>query len=181
MRCIWMLHEIRAPFELVPIVDLRASSYLALNPNGKMPTLVDGDVVLWESLAINLYLAQTRTTELSPRGRRELADVLKWTLWAQSQLEEFFNQAASIDAVGTGWKERTIGVLETMLDGRAHLIDERFTVADLNVCCMFLGPVSSLVTFEEFPAVQRWMPGCRTRAAYVRTVRDAQEAFRRRP
>jgi len=78
LRCIWMLYEIDAPFELVRLSpeapDFPVGS--DINPNRKIPALVDGTTVMWESMAINLYLAQTRTTELSPRGRTELGDAL---------------------------------------------------------------------------------------------------------
>src|ERR1700743_479756 len=62
MRCLWMLEEVGQPYQLVDkslrADDLHSADYLKLNPNAKIPTLVDGDVVLWESMAINLYLAQ---------------------------------------------------------------------------------------------------------------------------
>jgi hypothetical protein len=71
VRCLWMLEEIGAPYELVEtsvrVEDLRNPEYLRLNPNARIPTLVDGEVVLWESMAINLYLA-------GKPGPMELAD-----------------------------------------------------------------------------------------------------------
>ncbi|WFU38323.1 glutathione S-transferase [Bradyrhizobium sp. CB82] len=61
-RCLWMLEEIGQPYELIErstrADDLQTPDYLRLNPNARIPTLVDGDLVLWESMAINLYLAQ---------------------------------------------------------------------------------------------------------------------------
>ena len=61
-RCLWMLEEMGVPYELVEkstrAEDLQSDEYLRLNPNARIPTLVDGEVVLWESMAINLYLAQ---------------------------------------------------------------------------------------------------------------------------
>src|SRR4029078_3243269 len=58
IRCLWMLEETGQPYQLVDkstrAEDLQASEYLHLNPNARIPTLVDGDVVLWESMAINL-------------------------------------------------------------------------------------------------------------------------------
>ena len=61
-RCLWMLEEMGQPYELVEKSahpdDLQTAEYLRLNPNARIPTLVDGDLVVWESLAINLYLAQ---------------------------------------------------------------------------------------------------------------------------
>jgi len=61
-RNLWMLEEVGQPYELVEKSahpdDTRTPDYLRLNPNARIPTLVDGDLVVWESLAINLYLAQ---------------------------------------------------------------------------------------------------------------------------
>jgi len=111
LRCIWMLYEIDVPFELVRVAPESAEFSVDVNPNRKIPALVDGATVMWESMAINLYLAQTRTTELSPRGRGELGDALKWTLWAQSELEEFFNKTGSLDEVTPAWMNKTLGVL----------------------------------------------------------------------
>lgn len=126
-------------------------------------------------MAINLYLAQTRTTELSPRGRGELGDALKWTLWAQSELEEFFNKTGSLDEVTPAWMNKTLGVLETTLRSRAYLIADRFTVADLNVSAMFFGPVSSRVSLETFPLTQQWREACWARPACARALREARD------
>jgi glutathione S-transferase len=173
LRCLWMLYEIDEPFELVRVWPESPDFPEQINPNRKIPALVDGATVMWESMAINLYLAQTRTTELSPRGRAELGDALKWTLWAQSELEEFFNKTESLDAVPPEWTRKTIGVLETILQRRAHLMADRFTVADLNVSCMFWGPVSSQLSFDAFPAAKRWRDACWARPASERALREA--------
>src|SRR5262245_56113980 len=60
MRCMWMLEEIGQPYELVEkhTKELQTPEYLQLNPNARIPTLVDDGAVIWESMAINLYLAQ---------------------------------------------------------------------------------------------------------------------------
>jgi glutathione S-transferase len=63
-QCPWMLEEMGEPYELmqtsVRAEDLQSPAYLQLNPNARIPTLIDRDVVIWESMAINLYLAQSR-------------------------------------------------------------------------------------------------------------------------
>jgi len=107
LRCLRMLYEIDAPFELVRAHPDSPDFPEQINPNRKIPALVDGSTVMWESMAINLYLAQTHTTELSPRGRAELGDALNWTLWAQSELEEFFNKTETLDAVPPEWIRKT--------------------------------------------------------------------------
>ena len=57
LRCLWMLEEVGQPYQLVDkslrADDLHSADYLRLNPNARIPTLVDGDVVLWESMAFD--------------------------------------------------------------------------------------------------------------------------------
>ena len=71
-----MLEELEVDYKLIPTSwdgsDNRQPRYLKLNPNGKVPTLVDGDLVLWESLAINLYLSQRYGGVLKPGSGRDL-------------------------------------------------------------------------------------------------------------
>ena len=61
MRCLWMLEEMGEPYQLIEKStrpeELQSAEFVRLNPNARIPTLVDGDLVLWESMAINLYLA----------------------------------------------------------------------------------------------------------------------------
>ena len=173
LRCIWMLYEIGEPFELVRIDPHSADFAASVNPNRKMPALVDGETVMWESMAINLYLALTRPTPLSPSGRAELGDALKWTLWAQAELEEFFNHTASLEEVPAEWTSKTLGVLEGSLRARGHLMADRFTVADLNVSAMFFGPVSSRLSLDAFPTAKRWREACWTRPACARALKEA--------
>jgi glutathione S-transferase len=57
-----MLEEMGRPYQLIDkstaAGDLQTADYLRLNPNARIPTLVDGDVVIWESMAINIYLSE---------------------------------------------------------------------------------------------------------------------------
>ena len=79
-------HELGITFEIVE-VDLRkgenrSEAFLALNANGKVPVLVDGDFVLWESRAINAYLAGLKSEQgLYPEDKRKRAIVDQWSYW----------------------------------------------------------------------------------------------------
>src|SRR5687767_5881522 len=90
-RCYWTLEELGLSYERVKI-DMRSKehkspSYLNLNPNGKVPVMVDDDFVLWESAAINSYLAEKHRPELLGRTLQERALVQQWTLWAMVDLQ----------------------------------------------------------------------------------------------
>jgi len=91
MRCMWMLEEMGLPFELVKKTtrpeDLQSAEYLRLNPNGRIPTLVDGSVVIWESMAINLYLAQKYDGPLHITKPEVLGVAAQWSFWAMLETE----------------------------------------------------------------------------------------------
>jgi glutathione S-transferase len=89
-RCLWMLEETGEPYELIQTSvrpeDLQSPVYLQLNPNARIPTLVDGDVVLWESMAINLYLAQ-KPGPMQLNSAAVLGIAAQWSFWAMLETE----------------------------------------------------------------------------------------------
>ena len=91
MRCLWMLEEMGEPYRLIEkstrADDLQSTEYLRLNPNAQIPTLVDGDVVLWESMAINLYLAQKYEGPMHCAGPEVLGLAAQWSFWAILEME----------------------------------------------------------------------------------------------
>jgi glutathione S-transferase len=121
-------------------VDLRAGEqrtpeYLALNPNGKVPTLVDGDTVMWESNAIICYLAGKGDNELWPKSAKRY-DILRWMFWESNHLtnalnrlfgEKFFNRGNPDQAV-IERATKDFRKYATILD--ANLADKRFVTGD---------------------------------------------------
>src|SRR5437867_2576366 len=89
-RCLWTALELGIELEQVPVHfdSTKSKEYLAVNPNGRIPAMIDGDVVLWESMAINLYLTKKKGGDLAPRSLAEEAEVLKWTFWVVTECEE---------------------------------------------------------------------------------------------
>src|SRR5207244_7430357 len=90
-RVIWMLEELQIPYENVPvsfIEESRKPEYLKINPNGHIPALQDGDLTLFESLAINLYLARKYDKGLWPKSIEGEAKAYQWSIWAMTELEE---------------------------------------------------------------------------------------------
>src|SRR6266436_3670156 len=90
MRCLWMLEEVGEPYQLIEkstrADDLQSAEYLRLNPNGRIPTLVDGEIVLWESMAINLYLAQ-KPGPMHSGSAAVLGLAAQWSFWAMLETE----------------------------------------------------------------------------------------------
>jgi glutathione S-transferase len=146
--------------------ELRGSEYLAINPNAKAPTLVDGDFKLWESAAIMQYLAdKAGDNTLFPRNPRARADITRWQCWEGI----YFNAALGTLAFETLAKPRhnagppdaalveqacaTLSrfapVLDRHMDGRKYLVDDRLTLADYSVAA--LEPYVNLVPFDFAP------------------------------
>jgi len=171
-RCLWMLEEIGARYENVAVADTRSREHLARNPNGRVPVLEDGPLVMWESLAINLHLAKRFPSDLSPKSLSEEAQALDWSFWAESELERHFNE------IPGDWLADVLGKLEAALEKGPHLIAPRFTVADLNVANMFNGPVSSRLDFGAHPRASAWLQACRSRPAARRVFQRAAEAWK---
>jgi glutathione S-transferase len=93
LRALWGLKELNADFEFVPVNlaagEQRHADFLRLNPAGKVPVLVDGDVVLTESAAIVLYLAEKyRERGLLPVDLKERAQAYRWLMFAVTELEQ---------------------------------------------------------------------------------------------
>src|SRR3974390_3781404 len=91
-RVLWMAQELGLQYENVPLDpragDTRKPNYLKINPNGHVPAIVGGDYVLWESLAINLYLAKKHGGPLAPTNLAEEGKALAWSMWALTELED---------------------------------------------------------------------------------------------
>ena len=89
-RVLWAAHELALPFELVPHhyagPETKGADYLAINPNGTEPAIVDDGVPLFESLAINLYLAR-KAGRLWPAGIADEGRLYQWTLWAGTEVD----------------------------------------------------------------------------------------------
>jgi glutathione S-transferase len=188
MRCLWMLEEIGEPYQLLEkstrADDLQTADYLRLNPNARIPTLVDGDVVIWESMAINLYLAQKYQGPMRYRAPEVLGIAAQWSFWAMLEMEDLLLDLLSHRALlpeltrDPSHAERAelllqkpLGVLNAALAGREFLSGGSFTVADLNVASILVWGKMARLALSAHSEVKRWLDGCLARPAYSR-VRD---------
>ncbi|MEJ0074064.1 MAG: glutathione S-transferase family protein [Alphaproteobacteria bacterium] len=190
MRCLWMLEEVGQPYELIEkstrADDLQSAGYLRLNPNARIPTLTDGDVVLWESMAINLYLAQKYDGPMHGDAK-VLGLAAQWSFWAMLEMEpsllDLLMHRAMLPEYGrdASHAERAelllrkpLGVLDGALKERSHLAGEAFTVADLNVASILAWGKMGRLQFSAWPAVAKWLDACLARPAYGRVRERAK-------
>ena len=181
-RALWMLEELGLPYENIELAarqgETRTAEFLAINPNGHVPTLVDGDMVVWESMAINLYLAKKYGGGLAPRDLREEAAVMQWSFWVMTEVEEnllnygmhtlFLPEAernAGFAQAAAEKLEAALAVLDDVLDGTAHLVGDRFSVADLNVASVLSWVSLVQLDIAKHANVQRWLSACLARPA----------------
>jgi len=92
-RVIWLANELGIPYEHIPVTfsvpnaQCKEPWYLALNPNGLVPAIDDGGFVMWETAAINLYLAETYKNSLYPSTPQSRDRMLQWTFFATTEVE----------------------------------------------------------------------------------------------
>jgi len=197
-KVLWMLSETGQPFEHVELGGsfggLDDPAYLALNPHGRIPTIDDDGVVVWESNAIIRYLAAVycRGTLWSDDPvERACAD--QWMSWAQTRLYGDFNRlfwltvrtpetqqsTAKINATRT----RLIDAyerLDAQLAGHAYVAGNRMTMADIPTGSTLYRYYNMPISRPELPNLERWYGDLCEREAYRKWVMVSFEALRGR-
>ena len=183
-RPLWLMHELDLEYEHVRL-DYRGDQlndpvYLAINPNARIPALVDGDLVLWESMAINLYLANKYGADsgLWPARIEHQALTQQWSFWVMSEVETpllsvlMHGRVLPIEKRDPEKVSRNLGVLkapfsvlEQALAGRAYLLGEDFTVADLNVASVLVWCKPARLELDDYPHLKAWLERCLARPA----------------
>ena len=186
-RCLWMLEELAIPYEHVPLDDMsreeRRKAISKVTLTGKAPAMEDGSLKLFESTAINLYLAaKYDDRELWPATQAQRAHVLQWAFFAMTELEPQIVTMFMQKMVHTGDDHNEalaqaaesalaepLGTLETKLAKRPYLMGDQFTAADL-ICVSVLIMLPMLqFDLESWPKVKKWFTTCTDRPAYHRS------------
>lgn len=146
-RALWMLEELGVPCELQPL-NLQAgehkrAEYLALNPSGKVPTLVDGDMVVSESAAICTYLGDKypEARLAPPLDSPERGSYLKWIFFSVGCIEPAFTdhvlkRESPNSRVAWGSFDSVVSVLTDALAAKPYLLENWFTAAGIMVGSM---------------------------------------------
>jgi glutathione S-transferase len=150
LRVFWLLNELGLEYEWIPTApfseETRSPAFRALSPTGKVPVLVDGDVVLTESSAIQLYLAEKYpAARLIPEDIAERAQMYRWIFFLVTEIEQplwriarnsvIYPEEKRLPAdIATATQEckAMAAVLERHMQGREYLVGDRLSVADLN-------------------------------------------------
>jgi len=182
-RTLWMAGELGLAYEHIK-VDFTGGSrrpeYLAINPNGHVPAIDDDGFRLWESMAINLYLAKkysSGTDGLYPQDLTDEARVWQWSFWGMTEVERpalttLLNRIGpedERDATAADEAERNLAAPLEVLDGAVaatpYLLGDRFTVADLNVASILAWARQARVNLAPFPKAEAWLKTCHDRPA----------------
>ena len=183
-RSLWAIEETGIEYEHVKTnfgEESKADEYLEINPNGRIPALIDGDLKLFESMAINLYLTKHYAGDLYPTNLNDEAKANQWSVWAISEIEplqmqiviqKFFvpkdkQDQAVIDQASKGLV-RPLKVLDHALRDSDYLLGEKFSVADLNVAGVMLLLKAVKFDFDPFQNVSAWIEKCHARPALER-------------
>ena len=184
IRSLWAIEEVGVEYEHVSVNfmdESKTPEYLAVNPNGRIPALQDGDVTLFESMAINLYLAKTYGGDLYPGNPADEALVWQWSVWVMTEIEppqmdivvqKFFTPEEKRNAAVLAAAEKTLArplkVLDDTLAKRDWLVGDAFSIADLNVSGVMM--LLSMVKFDSsaYANVTRWAEACYARPSLER-------------
>jgi glutathione S-transferase len=188
MRVLWMAAELNLEYNHVPYEfndpKLKQPEFLQLNAAGAIPTLVDGDFSLSESLAINLYLAkkygQAGDEALYPDGAEAAASIIAWSLFAQGHLEPWLQKdllladlIKAIGSLGDGMVIQSLQVLDSALARSGWLVGNGFSVADLNVAGVLSPSRSNALDLSKYDRVKDWLSRCYSRPAAIECRRPS--------
>jgi glutathione S-transferase len=190
-RTLWMAKELELDYEHRKVDfatgETRRPEHLALNPNGHIPVIEDDGFILWESMAINLYLAKKHSAgRLYPTRLDDEARAWQWSFWGMTEVERsvltaLFNRAilpeGQRDPAAGDEAEKNLAPPLRVLDGAlgrsAYLLGNDFTVADLNVASILSWARPAQIDMAPFPRVAEWLKNCAERPA-ARAARQMQ-------
>jgi glutathione S-transferase len=165
-----------SPVELVR-VDLskgenKTPAYLAINPNGKVPALVDGDTRLWEANAIMAHLALAAGSDLWPRDDRRQIELTRWLSWDANHFTRHaatlvFQNVVKVQFLGgepdakaveeaTGFFRQFAAVLDEHLRGRKYVLGDTLSIADFALAAALPRADEAKIPVKEFKEIVRW-------------------------
>jgi GSH-dependent disulfide-bond oxidoreductase len=184
-----MLEELRLEYEIVP-VDIQNGAqmkpeFLAMNPNHKIPVLVDGDLTIFESGAILIYLVE-KSGKFQPKDLKEKYSIIEWLMFQMASVGPMFGQAnhfvkyapEKIDYAIKRYLDETkrlMGVLETRLSQASYLGGE-YGIADIATWPWIrTAHKNGNTDLAQFPNVKKWYEAIEQRDAVKRALQRVDE------
>ena len=186
-RSLIALEELGLSYRHVPLKPWESEAdketLRALNPNARVPVIEDDGLVVWESMAINLYLGDRYgSAPLWPGDAHERALLYQWSVWGQTEIDvmarhkDRFSGVPERVARAKAETRARLAILEDALTDRAYLLGDAFTFADLNLAATFLEPweLAKPDAGEvrpgdtRFPRVGAWLARCTSRPSWPR-------------
>lgn len=182
-RCLWCAEELGLKYEHVPLHyadgSTRKPDFLAINPNGHVPAIQDEDFKLWESMAINLYLAKKHGGPLQPTTLEGEALAIQWSFWVMTEVEKPLvtlllqrvvvpedKRDPALMAACVKQLQAPLKVLnDAVANNRRYLLGPDFTIADLNVASVMAWAKMAKVDLSAYPAAADWLGRCLARPA----------------
>lgn len=171
----WYLEELALPYEWVMLDfqtgENRQPPYLAINPFGKVPAIVDGAVTLWESGAILLYLAEVYGS--SPNSPEHRAHLAQWVLFANATL----GPGIFVEATREREMPRLLSALNGVLEQSEYLVDNHFSVADVAVGSILAYiPMMLKLGFDDYPAIAAYVQRLTQRPGFQGSIGQRAKA-----
>ncbi len=181
-RSLWALEELGVKYDHVPtgVPETRTPEHLKRNPNGHIPVLEDGGHHFWESMAINLYLAEKYgKAPFWPASVADRGHAYQWSFWAMTEVEpplmtilmhklflpaEQRSAKALSDAAGA--LGAPMAVLDAHLKGRAYLLGNDFTIADLNAASVLSMAAFAQHDLSSTSTAKAWLDKCLARPSF---------------
>jgi glutathione S-transferase len=185
LRPLWVAEEASIAYEHVPVNykngGAKSADMMSLNPNGHVPVVDDGGVIVWESMACALYIARKYGGKLGAQTDAEEAAVLMWSFWVVNECEKdaltvLMHRVAMPEAerkpeLADAAHRRLaapLKVLNAYLQDKEWITGQRFTVADSNVASVLFWAQVGKAISDDCPHLQRWLSACLTRPAYLK-------------
>ena len=149
-RSLICLEEMGLAYTQVPLKPWESETdkarLAALNPNARVPVLDDDGLVVWESMAINLYLGDRYGGPLWPTSAADRARLYQWSVWGQTSIDVMarhlarFGKDPGAKAAAEAERLAVLAILDQALANRPYLLGDSFTLADLNVAATLCEP-----------------------------------------
>ena len=183
-RVIWLANEIGVPYEHVPVTfslpnaQCKEPWYVALNPNGRVPTIDDDGFVMWESAGINLYLAEKYKNSLFPSTPQGRGRMLQWTFFVANDVEPalitlfrnriFFPPRQRSEILANQAEETLrakLAILEQQLTKTPFFGGDTWDMADFMVACVLYVLTRLKLDLTSYPNLDAWLTASINRPA----------------